>query len=108
MLGGWDKIVEERIQEAIRNGEFDNLPGQGKPINLDFWASLPEDIRAGYMLLHNERVVPEEVHLLNEIGELRERLGCCLSQDVKKALSKKLEEVKLKYNLITELRKRKR
>jgi hypothetical protein len=108
MLGMWDKIVEERIQESIRNGEFDNLPGQGKPINLDFWASRPEEIRAGYMLLHNQGVVPEEVYLLNEIGELRDRLANCLTQDVKIALNKQLKEVKLKYNLITELRKRKK
>ena len=47
------KIVEAKIQEAIRKGEFDNLPSKGQPINLDDWAKLPEDIRAGYMLLKN-------------------------------------------------------
>ncbi len=45
-----ERIVEDRIQEAMRNGEFENLPSQGKPINLDYWASLPEGIRAGYIL----------------------------------------------------------
>jgi len=103
----FDRIAEDRIQEAIRNGEFDNLPSQGKPINLDYWASLPEGIRAGYMLLRNAGFLPEEVQLLKEIGELRERLACCFSQDAKADINKQLEETKLKYNLIMELRKRK-
>lgn len=28
-------LVEERIQEAMANGEFDNLPGAGKPLPLN-------------------------------------------------------------------------
>lgn len=28
------RIVEDKIKEAIKNGEFDNLPGKGKPLNL--------------------------------------------------------------------------
>lgn len=102
----FDKIAEDRIQEAMRNGEFDNLPSQGKPINLDYWASLPEGIRAGFMLLKNNGFIPEEVQLLKDIEELREKLACCQNQKDKTLLSKKLEETKLKYNLIAELKKR--
>ena len=29
---GFDLVVEEKIREAIRAGEFDDLPGAGKPI----------------------------------------------------------------------------
>ncbi|MGE5312114.1 MAG: DUF1992 domain-containing protein, partial [Nitrospirota bacterium] len=29
------RIAEERILEAQRRGEFDNLPGHGKPLQLD-------------------------------------------------------------------------
>jgi Domain of unknown function (DUF1992). len=105
----FDRIVEERIQEAFKNGEFDNLPSQGKPINLDYWASLPVEIRAGFMLLKNSGFVPEEVQLLKDIADLREKLASdCLSQDAQINISKKLEETKLKYNLILELKKRKK
>ncbi|WP_407314009.1 DUF1992 domain-containing protein [Desulfosporosinus sp. SB140] len=103
----FDKIVEDRIQEAFRNGEFDNLPSQGKPINLDYWASLPEGIRAGYMLLKNAGFVPEEVQLLKDIDELRDQLACCCNPEEKIRIHKKLEETKLNYNLIMELKKRK-
>jgi DnaJ family protein C protein 28 len=32
-LKEWQSLVEERIQSAMDEGRFDNLPGQGKPIN---------------------------------------------------------------------------
>ncbi|MDP4126054.1 MAG: DUF1992 domain-containing protein [Bacillota bacterium] len=103
----FDRIVEDRIQEAMRNGEFDNLSARGKPINLDYWASLPEGIRAGYMVLKNNGFVPEEVQLLKDIDELHDQLASCPSHEAKEGISKKLEETKLKYNLILELKKRK-
>ena len=39
------KIVEKRIQEAQRKGEFDNLPGRGKPIDYEEDRHIPEDLR---------------------------------------------------------------
>lgn len=31
----WKLIAEAKIEQAIREGEFENLPGFGKPLNLD-------------------------------------------------------------------------
>ena len=31
----WESIAERKIREAIEAGQFDNLPNQGKPIELD-------------------------------------------------------------------------
>ncbi len=38
-------LVEERIQEAIARGEFDNLPTQGQRIDLDENPYVPADWR---------------------------------------------------------------
>lgn len=103
----FEELVEAKIQEAMRNGEFDNLP-LGKPINLDYWASLPEDIRAGYMLLQNAGYVPDEVHMLKEMGELGEQLAGSNNQDKRAVISKKLREMDLKYNIMMERRSRKK
>lgn len=104
----FDKIVEDRILEAMRNGEFDNLPSQGQPICLDYWASLPVEIRAGYMLLKNNGFLPEEVQLLKDIEDLREKLAGCTNEEQASVIKKELEETKIKYNLIAELKKRKK
>ncbi|CAA7600294.1 Domain of unknown function (DUF1992) [Acididesulfobacillus acetoxydans] len=108
MSGIFAKIAEEKIREAIRNGEFDNLPARGKPINLDDWASLPVEIRLGYTLLKNTGYAPEEVQLLKEIAELREQLTVCPDHDEKKRIRQKLRELETRYNLAMELRKRKK
>ncbi|TPX59649.1 hypothetical protein SpCBS45565_g07678 [Spizellomyces sp. 'palustris'] len=34
-MSGWNSVIEERIALARRNGEFDNLPGRGKPLDLE-------------------------------------------------------------------------
>ncbi|MEV2466904.1 DUF1992 domain-containing protein [Paenibacillus larvae] len=44
-------IAEQKIQEAIQKGEMDNLPGQGKPLVLENWSSVPEDLRLAYKIL---------------------------------------------------------
>ena len=36
------RIAEQRIEEAMRQGKFNNLPGAGKPIDLE---SLEKDPR---------------------------------------------------------------
>ncbi len=46
-----DKIVEELIKKAQERGEFDNLPGEGKPIDLTEYFETPEDIRVAQSVL---------------------------------------------------------
>lgn len=38
-------LAEQRIQEAMRSGEFANLPGHGKPLELEDLSGVPEDLR---------------------------------------------------------------
>ncbi len=64
------RIAEARINEAMARGEFDNLPGAGKPLQLDEYFSAPEDLRMGLALLKNANCAPAEVELLKEIARL--------------------------------------
>ena len=68
-----DQLVERRIAAAIDRGELDDLPGRGKPLDLDADALVPMELRAAYRILRNSGFVPPEVECLREIGEL-ERL----------------------------------
>lgn len=108
MVDIFAKIAEDRILEAITNGELANLSGRGKPVDLTYWASLPPEMRATYMLLQNAGCVPEEVQLLKEIDRLREKLAQCDSDKTKQAINKELEEAKLKYALVIERRTQRR
>jgi hypothetical protein len=68
-----DAIAEQRILEAARRGDFDDLPGAGRPLDLDEDLLVPEELRMAYRVLKNAGFVPPEVQTLNEIGAL-ERL----------------------------------
>jgi len=47
-------IAEERIARAVADGELDNLPGQGRPLDLDDEDPLwPEEVRMARRILRN-------------------------------------------------------
>jgi hypothetical protein len=79
----FDLIAEEKIAEAIARGEFDNLPGAGRPLNLDDDALIPEELRLAYRILKNAGYVPPELETLNEIAQL-ERIAMGNATAVKK------------------------
>ena len=83
----FDAIAEKKIAEAIARGELDDLPGAGKPLELDDDANVPEDLRVAYRILKNAGFAPPEVESLREIGEL-ERLVA--AQDVESPEKAKL------------------
>ena len=67
MLPGFDKIVEQRIRDAQRRGEFENLDGNGKPLRLDDESHIPEDLRLAYKVMKNADMTPPEIELRKEI-----------------------------------------
>ncbi|MBK8183475.1 MAG: DUF1992 domain-containing protein [Candidatus Competibacteraceae bacterium] len=69
-----DQIAEARIQEAIDRGELRDLPGQGKPLQLDDDAAIPEELRAAYRLLKNAGYLPPELQLRKDVHEAEQLL----------------------------------
>jgi Domain of unknown function (DUF1992) len=100
--------IEAQIRKAIEAGEFDNLEGKGRPIDLSAYFAAPEDVRLGYSLLKSNNFVPEEVERLKEIGKIREAIAACPDEDKKKGLTKALQEKSIALSLILERNKRKR
>jgi len=100
-------FIEEQIKKAIEAGEFDNLEGTGKPLDLDTYFNTPEDLRMGYSVLKSAKIVPEEVHRLKEIGELKEKIKTLADEDEKRKLTKILNEKTLALTLLLERSKRK-
>jgi hypothetical protein len=46
-------IAERRIAEAMAEGQFDNLPGQGRPQQLEDLSHLAPEMRLAYIVLKN-------------------------------------------------------
>jgi hypothetical protein len=71
---GYEKIVEKKIKEAEERGEFENLPGRGRPLKLDDDSRIPADLRLAYKILKNADCLPPEIELQKEIRKMEDML----------------------------------
>src|SRR5437762_14375010 len=101
-----EKFVEEQVRRAIEAGEFDNLPGKGKPIDLKAYFDTPEHLRMAYSILKKADFVPEEVQLLKEIEALKAQLDSCSDEEEKNRIEKAITEKRLNFNLLMENHRR--
>ena len=53
-----ESLTEKRLREAIENGEFDDLPGKGEPIDLRENPFEDPDLRVVHRLLRNAGFAP--------------------------------------------------
>jgi hypothetical protein len=97
-------IAEGKIREALQNGEFDNLSGRGKPLNLEAMAHIPEELRAGYTILKNAGVLPEEMELKKDIVSLQKLIDCCHEENERESLQRKLTCKMLRFDILMEKR----
>jgi hypothetical protein len=65
-----DDLIEEHIRQATKRGDFDNLPGAGKPLDLGEDAHLPAELRMAYRVLKNAGYLPEELQQIQDIAQL--------------------------------------
>lgn len=69
------RIAERKIQEAIEEGQFDNLPGKGKPIVFDDDPATPPELRMANKVLKNAGVLPEWIQVQKDIQSEREEIA---------------------------------
>ncbi len=100
MLCGFEKIVEERILKAQRKGEFENLPGAGKPLMLEDNRCVAEELRLAYKILKNADCIPPEIELKKEIKQTEDLLVGMQETSEKYHILKKLNFLIMKLNSI--------
>jgi hypothetical protein len=104
----FDRIVEALIMDAMERGEFDNLPGRGKPIDLTEYFETPEDVRLANSILKNAGMTSREVDLLKEIAELKQIQGALLDEKKKQEVEKQIRQKQIELSLMLERQKRER
>jgi hypothetical protein len=87
----WSRtLVENRIKEALEEGKFDNLPGSGRPLDLEEYFRTPEAVRMAYSILKSANCVPAEIDLVNEITRLDRALAGAADADERASLQETL------------------
>jgi hypothetical protein len=98
MIHGFEKLIEERIRRAQERGEFDDLPGSGRPLVLEDDRHVPEDLRLAYKILKNAECLPPEVQLRKEIERTEDLLEELPETASKYQVLKKLNFLILRLN----------
>jgi hypothetical protein len=88
----FERIVEAMIREAMERGEFDNLPGKGKPIDLSEYFETPEEVRLANSVLKSAGMTSREVDLLREIAELKQMLAALLDEKKKQEIERQIQQ----------------
>lgn len=96
-------IAERKIQEAMARGEFDDLPGKGRPLPPDEFATVPDELRMAYRVLRNAGCLPPEVEALREIVTLRDLIAT-LEDDAEKR--RRVKELNFKLIRFETMRRR--
>jgi DnaJ-like protein len=104
----FDQIIEAIIKEAMERGEFDNLPGKGKPIDLTQYFETPEEIRLVNSVLKNAGMTSREVDLLKEVAELKQILAAVFDEQKKQEIEKQIQQKQVEFSLLMERQKRQR
>jgi len=95
----FDKIAEKKIREAMDNGDFDDLPGRGRPLQLEDDRHIPPDIRLAHKILKNADCLPPELELRKEIFSIEELLDGVADTKEKYRQIKRLNYLIMKLNM---------
>ena len=98
MIPGFEKIVEDRIRKAQRDGAFDNLDGSGRPLELADDSHIAADLRLAHKILKNADCLPPEIEIKKEIQRTEELLAGMAETAEKHHILKKLNFLILKLN----------
>ncbi|ALC92381.1 hypothetical protein AM500_23400 [Bacillus sp. FJAT-18017] len=93
-------ISEDRIKKAYEKGEFENLPGYGKPLPNDDLSGVPEELRVAYRMMKNAGYTAEESTLRREMATIEGLIARCTDDDERAALQKKLNQKMLRFNSV--------
>ncbi len=76
----WHSIADQKILEAMEAGEFRNLRGQGKPLNLQRNPFEPPEMHLAHMVLEGAGMVPAFIEERKDIDVAVEEARAALAR----------------------------
>ena len=98
-------IAEEKIRQAIRNGYLYNIPGKGKPLQLEDFSMVRPELRMSYKILKNAGMIPPEMELQKDILKIEDLIACCYDEEEREKLQQELTAKTLRFQQVMEKRK---
>src|SRR5919108_2236667 len=89
---------------AMSDGEFDDLPGAGRPLELEDISQVPSELRLAYKMLRNAGVLPPEAELRREIYSLGRLIDEAPEGEERERLRREWRLRQLHYSILIERR----
>lgn len=86
-------IAEQRIAEAAERGAFEQLPGAGRPLELDDDSMVPPDLRMAYKVLKNAGYLPPEAQDMKDATTIIEMLQGNVDEQTRYRQMQKLQAI---------------
>ena len=99
-----ERIAEAKIAAAMREGEFDDLPGAGSPLELEDVSHVPSELRLAYKVLRNAEVLPPEAELRRAIYSLGRLIDEAPEGEERERLRREWRLRQLHYSILIERR----
>jgi len=106
-MSGFDKLVERQILKARLEGKLTGLAGEGKPL-----PDHPEEAyvstadAAGFRIMAEAGVLPQEIVLKKQAGALRAQLRDATDDAARKALMAQLSDIEMRRAIAEDARRR--
>lgn len=100
MIPGFEDLVEQRIKQAEKKGEFNDLDGKHKPLKFED-EHVPKELRLSHKILKNSGFLPPELELKKKITQTEQLLDQAnIDTPEKRKIQKKLNYLITKLNTI--------
>jgi len=63
----WESLIDQKIREAMEQGEFDDLPGKGKPVDTSVNPFEDPELRLAHRMLRNAGFAPSWIEERKDI-----------------------------------------
>ena len=94
-----EDLVEDKVREAQQRGDFENLPGKGRPLHLSDNPLVPSHVQMAHRLLANAGFAPDWVELAKEIDAYTARCRTLIERGREQEARELLAEVVKKTRL---------
>lgn len=104
ILPNLESAIDKQIREAMERGDFDNLRGKGKPLNLERDPGVPEDMELAFNLLKNAGYAPAWIETRKEVDAAQEKLFTPLRRFLARPPAHRREREQLQAKVIEQFR----
>jgi len=80
----WYDRYDKSYEQAKEDGHFDNLPGEGKPLNLDMDPNVPNEQRVAFGILKENDMAPEWIMMGRTLENDRKKLVSAIKAALKR------------------------